>query len=124
MTPNMNPRGLLRERAFSTRRLRTYRLARRTPNRTARRYRPGDCAQAPSNLPHFEHRYSKEVHTFTLFQADHCIGSLFIVGTFVEAVALRAVESDDAEASRKDLTLLCVRQHGQERRELVCCVDV
>src|ERR1019366_9310271 len=55
----------------------------------------------------------------TGLDADHGVGRLAVVAALVEAVALRAVEDDDAQAGVQILALLTHWQVGQERRELM-----
>src|SRR5450631_2270151 len=62
--------------------------------------------------------------TLTGLDADHGVGGLAIVATFVEAMPLRAVEGDDTETREQILALLTQRQVGKEKGELMSRSDV
>ncbi len=56
--------------------------------------------------------------------ADHGVGGLAVMAALVEAVALRAVEDDDAQARVQILALLARRQVGEEEGKLMGSGDV
>ena len=62
--------------------------------------------------------------TLTGLDADHGVGGLAIVATFVEAMPLRAIEDDDTETNEQILALLTGRQVGKEKGELMSRGDV